>query len=44
LLIITDGVINDMDATVTALVQASGQPLSVIIVGVGNEDFTSKFI
>jgi hypothetical protein len=41
LLILTDGVINDMDATIAALVHASTQPLSIIIVGVGSENFAS---
>jgi hypothetical protein len=40
LLIVTDGVINDMDATIQSIIQASGQPLSIIIVGVGNADFS----
>lgn len=40
LLIITDGTINDMDATKQALIAASHQPVSVIIVGVGPADFT----
>ena len=40
LLIITDGIINDMEATVHEIVEASRLPLSIIIVGVGNEDFT----
>ena len=40
LLIITDGVIHDMDETIQALVDASHElPFSVIIVGVGNTDF-----
>jgi len=39
LLILTDGVINDAQQTIDAIVQASGLPLSVIIVGVGNADF-----
>ena len=39
LLIITDGVITDMDQTVDAIVTASYTPLSIIIVGVGNADF-----
>lgn len=43
LLIITDGIINDIDATIASIVNASTQPLSIIIVGVGNEDFSSKF-
>lgn len=41
LLILTDGVIDDMDATIASIVQASYQPLSVIIVGIGKEDFTN---
>jgi hypothetical protein len=40
LLIITDGVINDMDATVDAIVHATGLPLSIVIIGVGDADFT----
>eukprot|EP00742_Colponemidia_sp_Colp-10_P002200 GILJ01002352.1.p1 GENE.GILJ01002352.1~~GILJ01002352.1.p1 ORF type:complete len:570 (+),score=97.05 GILJ01002352.1:35-1711(+) len=39
LLIITDGVINDMDATVARIVSASSLPLSIVIVGVGSADF-----
>eukprot|EP01125_Pyxidicula_operculata_P011209 TRINITY_DN3664_c0_g1_i1.p1 TRINITY_DN3664_c0_g1~~TRINITY_DN3664_c0_g1_i1.p1 ORF type:complete len:783 (-),score=179.80 TRINITY_DN3664_c0_g1_i1:42-2390(-) len=39
LLIITDGVITDMDATVDAIVKASSSALSIIIVGVGSADF-----
>jgi len=40
LLIITDGVIMDMNETISALVQASNLPVSVVIVGVGNADFS----
>jgi hypothetical protein len=39
LLILTDGVVSDLRNTVSALVTASGLPLSVIIVGVGNASF-----
>ncbi|KAG0203302.1 Copine-8 [Mortierella sp. GBA30] len=39
LLILTDGVITDMDNTVSAIVAASRLPLSIIIVGVGNANF-----
>jgi hypothetical protein len=39
LMIITDGTINDMDNCIDAIVTASTQPMSVIIVGVGDEDF-----
>ncbi|XP_029934837.1 copine-3-like isoform X1 [Myripristis murdjan] len=41
LLIITDGVITDMDATRDAIVNASRLPMSIIIVGVGGADFTA---
>ncbi|XP_062297568.1 copine-3-like isoform X1 [Scomber scombrus] len=41
LLIITDGVITDMDMTRTAIVQASRLPMSIIIVGVGMADFSA---
>lgn len=40
LLIITDGTINDMDATKAAIVAASDKPLSIVIVGVGSADFS----
>ena len=39
-LIITDGVIHDMQQTIDLLVQASHLPMSIVIVGVGNEDFS----
>eukprot|EP00092_Neocalanus_flemingeri_P103607 GFUD01132614.1.p1 GENE.GFUD01132614.1~~GFUD01132614.1.p1 ORF type:complete len:541 (-),score=123.21 GFUD01132614.1:342-1964(-) len=41
LLIITDGIITDLEETKSALVAASHLPLSVIIVGVGMEDFSA---
>ncbi|OMO55290.1 C2 calcium-dependent membrane targeting [Corchorus olitorius] len=39
LLIITDGVLTDIQETTDALVRASDLPLSILIVGVGNADF-----
>lgn len=39
LLILTDGIINDMDATLNEIVEASVLPMSIIIVGVGAENF-----
>lgn len=39
LLILTDGVINDLEATIDEVVKASTLPLSIIIVGIGNADF-----
>ncbi|KAL5136031.1 Protein BONZAI 3 [Glycine soja] len=41
LLIITDGVVTDLQETINALVKASDLPLSILIVGVGSADFTS---
>ncbi|XP_076818509.1 copine-3-like isoform X2 [Clavelina lepadiformis] len=41
LLILTDGVITDMNETRTAIVSASHLPMSIIIVGVGNADFSA---
>ena len=41
LLIITDGVITDMDDTRQAIVNASRLPMSIIIVGVGGADFSA---
>jgi len=40
LTIITDGVISDMEKTKEAIIDASDVPLSIIIVGVGKEDFS----
>ena len=39
LMILTDGVIDDLQATIDALVEGSFLPLSVIIIGVGDADF-----
>eukprot|EP00824_Muranothrix_gubernata_P015770 TRINITY_DN33001_c0_g1_i1.p1 TRINITY_DN33001_c0_g1~~TRINITY_DN33001_c0_g1_i1.p1 ORF type:complete len:545 (+),score=112.55 TRINITY_DN33001_c0_g1_i1:24-1637(+) len=41
LLIITDGVINDMMKTIAEIVGASSLPLSIVIVGVGDADFAA---
>ncbi|KAM4606674.1 copine-3-like [Polymixia lowei] len=41
LLMITDGVITDMDQTRIAIVEASRLPMSIIIVGVGGADFSA---
>eukprot|EP00062_Callorhinchus_milii_P017511 gi/632969986/ref/XP_007901392.1/ PREDICTED: copine-3-like [Callorhinchus milii] len=41
LLIITDGVITDLDDTRRAIVNASKLPMSIIIIGVGGADFTA---
>ena len=41
LMILTDGVINDMRETIDAIVAATDAPLSIIIVGVGNADFAA---
>jgi len=40
-LILTDGLINDMEATTDEIVRASSLPISIIIVGIGDEDFSS---
>ena len=44
LLILTDGIITDFDDTKRALVGASSLPMSVIIVGIGDEDFAAMDI
>ncbi|KAJ0013162.1 hypothetical protein Pint_19991 [Pistacia integerrima] len=44
LLIITDGVLTDLQETKDALVGASDLPLSILIVGVGGADFTQMEI
>lgn len=44
LLILTDGVITDMDNTIRAIVDSSRLPLSIIIVGVGQANFDNMNI
>jgi hypothetical protein len=44
LLILTDGAITDSQKTIDAIVQASFLPLSIIIIGVGNADFSQMNI
>jgi hypothetical protein len=44
LLILSDGQINDMSQTIDVLVDAAKLPLSVIIVGIGNADFSNMVI
>lgn len=39
LLILTDGVVNDLNETIDLIVEASYLPLSIVIVGIGKEDF-----
>ena len=41
LLIITDGIINDVELTKQALKEGSLTPLSVVIIGVGNANFSA---
>ncbi len=40
LLIITDGIITDMEQTIDSIIRASAFPMSIIIVGVGDADFS----
>jgi Copine len=39
LLILTDGVITDLQETIQAVIAASHLPISIIIVGIGGADF-----
>jgi hypothetical protein len=39
-MILTDGMIDDMDYTIDQLVEGSFLPLSIIIIGVGKADFS----
>lgn len=41
LLILTDGAIHDMNETKDLVVECSKYPLSIIIVGIGNADFSN---
>jgi len=38
-LLITDGIINDLNDTIDEVIKATSLQISIIIVGVGNEDF-----
>ena len=40
LLILTDGMIHDMAETTDLIVECANYPLSIIIVGIGNADFS----
>ena len=40
LLILTDGIINDLEQTIDEFAVASSLPISIVIVGVGTEDFS----
>ena len=39
-MILTDGMIEDMDETIKSLVESSYLPISVIIIGIGEADFS----
>jgi hypothetical protein len=41
LMILTDGMIDDIDYTINTLVEASFLPISVIIIGIGEADFSN---
>ena len=41
LMILTDGIINDMDKTIDNIVEASKLPLSIIIIGIGKANFSN---
>ena len=41
LLIITDGTIHDFDETKSTIIKSSYLPFSIVIIGVGNEDFSA---
>jgi hypothetical protein len=44
LLILTDGEITDMDKTIDSIISSSEYPMSIIIVGIGNEKFENMQI
>ena len=44
MVIMTDGQINDMDASVNCIVECSMLPISIIIIGIGNDDFSNMEI
>ena len=44
LMILTDGIIEDMEDTMNSLVESSYLPISVIIIGIGDTDFTNMIM
>ena len=40
-MILTGGIINDMNETIDSIVEGSKLPLSIVIIGIGNADFTN---
>ena len=44
LMILTDGIITDMEDTIDNIVKASNLPLSIIIIGIGDSDFSGMEI
>ena len=44
LMILTDGIINDMKETIKLLIDCANLPLSVIIIGIGKSDFTNMIV
>lgn len=44
LMMLTDGQINDMDQTIEAIIEAAKLPISIIIIGIGADDFTNMDI
>ena len=43
-MILTDGIINDMKQTIDCIVEGSKLPLSIVIIGIGDADFTNMDI
>jgi Copine len=44
MIILTDGTIHDMNETKDLIVELSGYPVSLIIIGVGKENFENMII
>ena len=44
LMILTDGILKDMDDTINCIVDASKLPLSIVIIGIGDSNFTGMDI
>ena len=43
-MILTDGVIHDMDNTINSIISAAYLPISIIIIGIGDADFTDMVV
>lgn len=44
LMILTDGILDDLEETIQSIIRASTTPLSILIIGIGNADFSAMSV